>query len=719
MLKNEAKNRIEKLRDQIEDMRYRYHVLDDPKVTDDIYDSLARELKQLEEQHPEFKDELSPTNRVAGKPLNKFVKVKHDVRMLSLNDAFSVEEMEAWEKRVKKLLPADVRIEYFCELKLDGLSVSLIYEHGKFVRGSTRGDGFVGEDITQNLKTIQSIPLKLRPVPVGLWASGAGHGAPFPEFLEVRGEGLMSKKVLRELNRKYEKEGKPLLANTRNAAAGSLRQLDPALAAERRLDFSAWDIAQIEIGELPVRRLVRHNFSDGGSLSEGGENWEIKTHSDKHRLLRELGFRVDSHEKKCATLAEVEKFIEEIGKIRADLPYGTDGVVVSVDDLSLQDRLGVIGKAPRYMAAYKYPAEKATTIIKDIRFNVGRTGVLTPLAIFEPTLVAGSTIGKATLHNIDQINRLDVRIGDTVVIQKAGDVIPEVVEVLPKMRTGKEKKVVVPERCPVCGGDVEQRGLGAYGRVGSRPYPTEGTESSVAYYCSNPKCPAKNCRFMQHFVSVLEIYEIGPKILDRFQEEGLISDAADIFSLKVEDIKDLKRFGEKSADNIITSINEHKSVSLSRFIYSLGILHVGEQTAEDLAEHFGSLDKLQNASLDEINFIENIGPVVAQSVYDYFHHKESLRFIDKLIKNGIRIHHEQKKAGKLTGKTFVITGTLENMSRGEAKAKIKALGAKTSESVSKLTSYVVVGSEPGSKRGKAMKLGVEVLDEKKFLELIK
>ena len=675
MDKQAAKKRIEKLREQVEDLRYRYHVLDDPKVTDDIYDSLSRELSSLEEQYPEFKDELSPTNRVAGQPLDKFVKVKHDVRMTSLNDVFSKDELETWEKRVKKLLPESAVVEYFCELKLDGLSVSLIYENGKLVRGATRGDGFVGEDITQNLKTIQAIPLKLR--------------APFPEFIEVRGEGLMSKKVLVDLNREYEKQGKPLLANTRNAAAGSLRQLDANLTAERKLDFFAWDVAQIS-----------------GQWAVG--SGQLKAHSDKHRLLRELGFKVDKREKVCKSLEEVEKFVAEIGKIREGLPYGTDGVVVSVDSLDYQSRLGVVGKAPRYMAAYKYPAEKATTIIKEIKFNVGRTGVLTPLAIFEPTLVAGSTIGKATLHNIDQINRLDVRVGDTVVIQKAGDVIPEVVEVLPKMRTGKEKKVLVPKVCPVCGADVEQRSIGTK------------EISSVAYYCTNPKCPAKNRRFMQHFVSVLEIYEIGPKILNRFQEEGLISDAADIFSLKADDIKGLERFGEKSADNIIESINQHKNISLSRFIYSLGILHVGEQTAEDLAEAFGSLDKLQAAPLEEINQIENIGPVVAQSVYDYFRHKEGIKFIQKLIKNGIKIesHKSQVTSNKFKGKTFVITGTLETMSRDEAKVKIKSLGGKISESVSKLTSYVIVGNEPGSKFVKAQKLGVKILDEKSFLSLI-
>lgn len=672
MDKPEIKKRLEKLRDQIEDLRYRYHVLDDPKVTDDVYESLTRELKALEQQHPEFADANSPTNRVAGKPLDKFVKVPHQVRMLSLNDAFSTEELAAWDKRIKKLLPPHAAVQYFCELKMDGLSVSLIYEDGVFVQGSTRGDGLVGEDITQNLKTIRAIPLKLR--------------APYPKFLEVRGEGLLSKKVFQELNAHYKKQGKPLLANTRNAAAGSLRQLDPALAAERRLDFSAWDIAQLRDGKFESR---------------------LKHHSDKHKLLRELGFRVDAHEEVCKNLAEVEKFIDQIGKVRANLPYGTDGVVVSVDNLGLQQRLGVVGKAPRYMVAFKYPAERATTVIKDIKFNVGRTGVLTPLAMFEPTLVAGSTISKATLHNMDQINRLDVRIGDTVVIQKAGDVIPEVVEVLPKLRSGKEKKVHVPEKCPVCGGEVEQRSTGEKGT------------SSVAFYCTNPKCPAKNRRFMQHFVAVLEIYTVGPKILDRFQEEGLISDAADLFTLKKADIEGLERFGEKSADNIIKSIQDHCSVTLSRFIYSLGILHVGEQTADDLAQQFGSLEKLMDASLDDINNIENIGPVVAQSVYDFFRKKENVKFIQKLMKNGVKIHHEYKKAGKLTGKTFVITGTLESMSRDEAKEKIKSLGGKITESVSKETDYVVVGSDPGSKYDKALKLGITILDEKKFLGIIK
>jgi DNA ligase (NAD+) len=518
--------------------------------------------------------------------------------------------------------------------------------------------------------------------------------APYPEYIEVRGEAVMSKKVWAELNEIQAKNNKPLFANTRNAAAGSLRQLDSKLTAERRLDFFAYDIAQISSKQKAVSR-------------------KLETHSEKHQLLRDLGFKVDSHEKVCKNLTEVEEFVNKIEKLRPDFLFGTDGVVISVDDLSLQNKLGVVGKAPRYMAAFKYAAEKATTEVLEIKWNVGRTGVLTPLAVFKPTLVAGSTISKATLHNIDQIERLDVRVGDTVVIQKAGDVIPEVVEVLPKMRTGKEKKAKVPEKCPVCGAPVHQRGKGeAKGKIGYK-------DASVAYYCKNPVCPAKNRRFMQHFVQVLEIYEIGPKILDRFQEEGLISDAADIFALKKTDIDGLERFGDKSAENIIKSIEDHRKVSLSRFIYSLGILHVGEQTAEDLASNFLSLDKLMSASEEEINNIENIGPVVAKSVYNYFRQKDNLKFIAKLQKNGVQVKNQEarSKNQKLSGKTFVITGTLETMSRDEAKKKIKELGGKVTESVSKQTSYVVVGSEPGSKKDKAVKLGVSILNEQEFIKL--
>lgn len=670
-----ATKRVEKLRAEIARLRHLYHTENAPDVTDEVYDSLTRELKEIIEKYPELRDADAPENRVAGKPLDKFEKVKHRNRMLSLNDVFSEEELFAWGKRISKLLginpvrgregsqrpSASNGINYFCEVKFDGLAVSLIYKNGKLVRGATRGDGLIGEDITQNLKTISSIPLVLP--------------EPFPKFLEVRGEAVMAKKTLEKLNRAQEKAGKVLFANTRNAAAGSLRQLDPKLAADRELDFFAYDIAEVAGAK------------------------DLRTHSEKHRYLKMFGFPVDSHDAVCKNLAEVLQFIKKFEKLRADFPYGSDGIVISVDDLAQQEILGTVGKAPRFMAAFKYPAEKATTIVKDVQINVGRTGALTPLAIFEPTLVAGSTVSKATLHNMDQIERLDLRIGDTVVIEKAGDVIPAVVEVLPKLRTGKEKKVKMPDRCPVCG--------------------TEVLREQVAYYCPNKKCPAKNERYLQHFVHVLEIYELGPKILRRFKDEGLISDAADIFTLKKEDIALLERFGEKSAENIVSEINNKKKIPLQRFLWALGILHVGEETARDLAEHFNTLDKIQDASLEEINEIENIGPAVSKSLYEFFRDKNNLKFIEKLKKNGVLVEKaESRKSGKFSGLQFVLTGTLATMSREIAKERILKEGGKVAGSVSKNTSYVVAGEEAGSKLTNAQKLGVKVLSEEEFLKML-
>ncbi len=670
MEKSEAKKRIIKLRSEIARLRSAYHVENAPGVTDDVYESLTRELGDLLSKHPEFNDINAPENRVAGKPLDKFVKVEHKVRMLSLNDAFSYEELYDWEKRVKKLLGGlTAKLDYFCEVKFDGLAVSLIYENGIFVRGATRGDGFIGEDITENLKTIESIPLSL--------TRRGGRGE-----VEVRGEALMSKKTLAKLNLQNEKEGRILFANTRNVAAGSLRQLDPQLAKERHLDFVAYDL----IEKIPT----------------------VQSHSEKHEMLRSLGFKVEKLDAVCGNLEEAITFIKKFEKVRPDFPYGTDGIVVSVDNLKLQEVLGVVGKAPRYMAAFKYPAERATTIVKEILVNVGRTGVLTPLAVFEPTMVAGSLVGKATLHNMDQIERLGLRIGDTVVIEKAGDVIPKVVEVLVRMRTGKEKKFKMPESCPTCGGKIEKRELPA--------------QKSVAFYCSNPKCPAKNERYLEHFVSVFEIYELGPKILRRFKDEGLITDAADIFTLKKEDIAPLERFGEKSAENIVAEIENKKKISLSKFLWALGILHVGEETARDLAIHFGILEKLMSSArqdLAEIDNIENIGPAVLKSVSDFFKDKNNLNFIKKLEKNGVGIEKaENRKKGKFTGLNFVLTGTLSQMSREIAKERILTLGGKVVGSVSKNTSYVVAGAEPGSKLKTAEKLGVKIINEKDFLNML-
>ncbi|MDP2789068.1 MAG: NAD-dependent DNA ligase LigA [bacterium] len=683
--KSEAEKRIKKLRDEIARLRYAYHVEDAPGVTDDIYDSLTRELKTFLAEFPEFNDPNAPENRVGGKPLDKFVKVKHRVRMLSLNDVFNIEELYDWEKRIKKLLPPNAKPDYFCEIKFDGLAVSLIYEKGKFVRGATRGDGLVGEDITQNLKTIKSIPLFLDNA---------------PQKIEIRGEAVMSKHTLSRLNLDNEKAGKSLFANTRNAAAGGLRQLDPKLAAGRGLDFFAYDIASPDA-------LVQNLLLRNGDHSQEHTGSALYTHSNKHKLLRELGFVMGPKEAICKNLEKIITFIREFEKARPNYAYGTDGIVISVDSLSMQEVLGVVGKAPRYMAAFKYPAERATTVVKDILVNVGRTGVLTPLAIFEPTLVAGSTVSKATLHNMDQIERLGLKIGDTVVIEKAGDVIPKVVEVLTRMRTGKEKKFKMPEKCPECEGGVENKKLTG--------------QASVAYYCINPKCLAKNERYLEHFVSVLEIYELGPKILRRFKDEGLLTDAADIFILTKEDIAPLERFGEKSAENIIEEIRNKKKVPLSRFLWGLGILHVGEETARDLAEHFGTLEKLilsAKTTLTEIDSIENIGPAVSESVYKFFRDKSNLNFIKKLQKNGVVIEKaEKKKGGKFKGLTFVLTGTLSQMSREIAKEKILFLGGKISGSVSKNTSYVVVGVGPGSKFTTAEKLGVKMLNEEGFLKM--
>jgi DNA ligase (NAD+) len=670
----EAKKRIHKLRDEISRLRTAYHVKNDPSVTDDVYDSLTRELKMLEEKYPEFRGADERLARVAGKPLPAFKKVRHEVPLLSLGNVFSDDELYAWEKRNYKLLGNTEPASYFSELKFDGLAVSLIYEDGVFVRGATRGDSKIGEDITENLKMIESIPLKLT--------------APFPQRIEVRGEAIMRTDVLKQLNAKNAREDKQPFANSRNAAAGSLRQLDPKLTQERHLDFYAYEIAQIT-----------------------GEAWRpmVATHSAKHALLATLGFMVDIHTQQSSSLKEVILFVRKIEKLRDTLPFGIDGVVTTIDDTKLCESLGVAGKDPRGTIAYKYPAERATTTITDITVNVGRTGVLTPLAHFHSTLVAGSTVSKATLHNMDQIQRLDIRIGDTVVIQKAGDVIPEVVEVLSKMRTGKEKKFSMPKRCPVCGYPVEKRIIGT----------KKDAEESAAYYCTNKSCPAKNARGMQHFVNVFEIYTIGPKILDRLKDEGLISDAADLFTLEVSDLSGLERFGAKSADNIVASITSHKQVPLWRFLYALGIVHVGEQTSQDIADYFKTLTAIQEASKEEISQIENIGPVVAESVSAYFKHRDNLLFIKKLLKNGVTIKDTETVRGTVfAGMTFVLTGTLLTLSRDEAKQRIKDAGGKVSGSVSKQTTYVLVGTDPGSKYTDAQKLGVPTIDEKAFLKML-
>ena len=665
MILEEVKNRLKILRKEIEAHARAYYEEDTPIVSDAVYDSLVRELKQLEKEYPALADPNFIIYRVGGRPLDVFVKKTHKTRMLSLQDAFSFSEVGDWYKRIQKLAPKAV-FEYFCELKMDGLACSLIYQDGVLTSAVTRGDGSVGEDITQNVKTISSIPIVLQ---------GEHKG-----ILEVRGEIVMAKSTLIRLNRKYGKEDKALLANTRNAAAGSVRQLDPRLTAERSLDFFAWDVAEC--------------------------GWkDFLAHSEEHKYLEELGFKVAPFEGVCGDLEEVEKVILYIEKERETLDYGTDGVVIQVNQLSLHNTLGVVGKAPRYAIAYKYPAEQATTTVTNISVQVGRTGVLTPLAHFVPTKVAGSLVSKSTLHNIDQIRRLDIRVGDTVIIQKAGDVIPEVVEVLTNLRPKKTKLFEMPNVCPECGEKVVQK-KGVSG------------EASVGYYCGNPDCPAKQTKNIIHFVKTMEIYEVGPKIVERLQDEGLISDAADLFMLEESDLAGLERFGDKSAGNIIREIHSKKNPPLDRFITSLGIVHVGEQTGRDLALYFKTFDAFWQTSKEDLDSIENIGPAVVDSIVSYTKSKYGNHFVDKLFLAGVKpVSLKIKKGGAFEGKTFVLTGTL-SISREEAKKIIQNNGGKVSSSVSANTDYVLVGENPGSKADEANKLGVKILSEKEFLKMV-
>lgn len=667
MNEKEAQERLIQLRAVVLEYAHQYYVLDTPSVTDATYDSLVREIKDLEKQYPKLADPNFIIYRVGGKALDAFEKAPHAIRMLSLNDAFSYEEISSWKDRLQKLAPSAV-FEYFCELKLDGLAVSLIYEDGVLVRAVTRGDGVVGENITQNAKTITSVPLTLKEIEKGIF--------------EIRGEIVMAKATLEMLNKKYQKKGVPLLANTRNAAAGSVRQLDSRLTAERSLDFFAWDIAQ------------------------SGEK-KFTTHSEEHAYLRTLGFVTAPQEAVVSTLTEVEHVIEIIEKMRESFGYGTDGVVIQINQLELHDTLGIVGKAPRYALAYKYAAEQATTIVTDITTHVGRTGILTPLAHFTPTKVAGSIVSKATLHNIDQIRRLDIRVGDTVIIQKAGDVIPEIVSVVMNLRPKKTDTFEMPTNCPECGGKVEQR-KGATG------------DASVGFYCTNQTCPAKQSRGLTHFVHTMEIYEVGPKIIDRLQEEGLITDAADLFTLEESDLAGLERFGAKSAENIIREIQSKKNPPLDRFIAALGIIHVGEQTARDLALHFKSFDAFWKATAEDLDSIENIGPAVVESIISYTGSTYGNHFTKKLFASGVSpVSLSIKKGGAFEGKTFVLTGTLETLSREEAKKIIQNNGGKVSSSVSVKTDYVLAGGNPGSKADEAEKLKVKILTEKDFLKMVK
>jgi len=665
MDKTEAKKRIEVLRREIEENRYLYHVLDKPRVSDAIDDSLKRELSKLEEEHPEFIAADSPTQRVGGKALDKFKKVSHEVAMLSLNDAFSREDLEKWQDRLIKIVgPSKVESSgYFCELKMDGLAVALVYENGTLAQGSTRGDGKVGEDVSQNLKTIESIPLRLR----------SNHNL---ERLEIRGEVYLPTKEFLKLNELQKKSGGQIYANPRNIAAGSIRQLDSKVTASRNLKFIMYAIAS--------------------------EN-SLKLHSDEHELARKIGFYVGEHDKFCKNLNDVIEYLKHWEKTRTKLPFWTDGVVITVNNKNVLKQLGVVGKAPRGQIAYKFAAEEATSVVRDILVQVGRTGKLTPVAQLEPTLVAGSTVSRATLHNADEIERKDIRIGDTVVIHKAGDVIPEVKEVIKRMRVGSEKRFSMPKSCPICGGKVVKK------------------EGQVDWYCADQNCVTRKRRQIEHFVSkgAFEIDGLGPKIIGKLIEEGLVKDAADLFALKNEDIEPLERFAEKSAENVIVSIKAKKEISLDRFIYALGIRHIGSQMAIDFAKNFGSIEKFLQAGGGEFRMY-GVGNEVTNSLVDYLSDKNNLDFISKLEKFGVKIknYHSPILKNKLEGKTFVVTGKLETMTREEAHKKIIQYGGEASTSISPRTNFLVVGDEPGSKLEKAKNYGVKVLDEKEFTRLI-
>jgi DNA ligase (NAD+) len=712
MTKQEIKSRIAKLRDQVNHYRYAYHVLDRSEISDAALDSLKNELFKLEMENPEFITPDSPTQRVGGEPLDKFIKFQHEYRMYSLFDAFNEQDMRDWQERNAKILADAGRTktpQYFIELKVDGLAMSLKYDQGLLMVGATRGDGEIGEDVTQNIKTIESVPLSLR-VPeenelkkIGLAAAEAKKLIDTVQKgkLYVRGEVVMTKKTFAKLNKKYEQAGKSLLANPRNGAAGSIRQLDPKITAERELSFYSYEI----LGDIDLSRQ-----------------------SQKREVLKLLGFKVIAENQICENLEDVFAFYKEIGIKREKLPFEIDGTVVKVNDLSLWDILGMVGKGPRYMMAYKFPAMQVTTRVKNVVWQVGRTGTLTPVAELEPSEVGGVTVTHATLHNFDEIGRLGLKIGDTVIIERAGDVIPKVVQVLPKLRTGKEKKITVPKVCPMCGSKVER------------------VAGEVAYRCVSRDCYAVTLRGLIHFVSknAADIEGLGKKIVEQLEAEGLVSDIADFYSLTEGDLKPLERFAEKKAQNIIESINSRRTLDLSRFIYGLGIRHVGEETAITLAKKFinslllrgvaasrgrGVL-KIQDLvkffsalSLEDIQNMKDVGPIVAESIKEWFGNKKNLKILDKLEKSGVSLKSEARLAsasgGPLTGKTFVLTGTMAKLTRDEAKDKIRELGGEVSESVSKKTSYVVVGEEPGSKYDKATKLGVKILNEEEFLKMIK
>ncbi len=697
MDKEEAKKRIEKLRKEINYYRYLYHVLDKEEISPEALDSLKKELFDLEQQFPDLIIPNSPTQRIGGKPLKEFKKVKHPALMLSFDDAFSEEDMRVWEKKYMDFLGRNIHYSekfYYCELKLDGLAMEFQYKNGNFVCGATRGDGYIGEDVTQNLKTIEAIPLKLldkKQVIENLKKENLDHiikrlEKNFPDEIVARGEVFMHRKDFEELNKEQIKKHLKPYANPRNVAAGSIRQLDPKVTASRHLDSYAY-ILVTDLGQ--------------------------KTHEEEHLILKAFGFKINPYNEPAKNLEEVFAFHDKWWKNREKLPYEIDGIVVILNNEEDFKRAGYVGKSPRAAIAYKFALKQATTQVLDIIVQVGRTGVLTPVAILQPVNVGGVTISRSTLHNFEEIKRLGLKIGDTVIVGRAGDVIPEIIQVLPDLRTGKEKNFEVPSRCPVCSSKIIKE------------------EGGIIYRCSNKKCFAMSKRQLYHFVSkpAFDIKGLGPKIIDRLLDENLITDAADIFKLKNGDLAILDRFGEKSAENIIQSIQAHKKITLPRFIYALGIIHVGEKTADALSDKIISFKKIkkplevleivQQISQKDLESMEDIGPKVAQSIKDFFEEKNNQKLIKKLDGVGIEIEIPSKESKKLQGKIFILTGSLNSITREEAKEQIRQLGGKVASSISANIDYVVVGENPGSKYQKAKELKLKIINEKEFLNLLK
>lgn len=664
MTKEEAKKEIERLRKEINYHNYRYYVLNEPVISDYEYDMLLKKLKKLEEQFPEFITPDSPTQRIGGEPLKIFPTVEHKIPMLSLDNTYSYEELEEFDKRIRKEISS---FNYLVQLKIDGVAVSLTYENWRLKRAATRGDGKRGDEITQNIKTIRSLPLVLlKEVP------------DFRNF-EIRGEVYMSKPSFLKLNEERLEKGETPFANPRNAAAGSLKLQDPREVAKRDLDFFAHTVPEPPSGKYDSNYRV---------LKE----------------LHELGLKIVPDTRLCKNLKEVKEYIEEWKEKREELSFEVDGIVIKVDEFSKQRELGETIKSPRWAVAYKYPARQATTKIIDIVLQVGRTGTITPVAIFEPVQLAGSTISRASLYNEDEIRRKDVRIGDWVLIEKGGDVIPKVVKVIKEKRTGKEKEFKMPEVCPVCGSKIVR-------------YPGE-----VAWRCINIDCPAQLKRRILHFVSrqAMDIEGFGEALVNQLVNKKIIRSIADIYELNMEDLLPLERMGPKSSQNLLTAIEKSKQREFARVLYALGIRFVGIHAARLLAERFKSMDELKNADFDKLAGIEGIGPITAESIVDFFKNPRNLELIERLKKAGLKMEKEEKKIEKLPlqGKTFVFTGALKNFTRDEASEIVISLGGKVSSSVSKNTDFVVVGEDPGSKYRKAIELGVKTINEEEFMKLI-